>query len=151
MIPRLPMLDAFPEFARAGRSLAELHLGYERVDPWPLDGFPDSEVDLDLLRVEKMRFGGNSRTPDRSTIILNAWVKLSGIPDEAHRYQVNGRTALEWLIDRYQITLDRASGLRNDPNEWSEDPRYIIDLVARIVRVSIESARIVNSLPPLGI
>ena len=71
MIPRLPMLDAFEDFARAGRALAELHLGYERVEPWPLEGLPESAADPEILRVEKMRLGGNAKTPDHSTIIVN--------------------------------------------------------------------------------
>ena len=151
MIPRLPIVDAFWELAAAGRRLADLHLGYESVEPWPLEGLPDSGADARILRIEKMRFGGNARTPDRSEIVVNQWVTLSGIPEGAYRYEVNGRTAIEWILDRYQITVDKASGIRNDPNDWSDEPRYIVDLVARIVRVSVESAAILEGLPPLGI
>ena len=151
MIPRLPMVDAFFELAEAGRRLGQLHLGYESVEPWPLEGLPGAEADPATLRVEKMRFGGNARTPDRSTIVVSSSVALGGIPEEAHRYEVNGRTALEWILDRYQVKTDRASGIRNDPNDWSTDPRYIVDLVARIVRVSVESAAIIEGLPALGI
>lgn len=78
----------------------------------------------------------------------------AGIPKEAHRYQVNGRSALEWLIDRYQIRTDKASGIVNDPNSWGEEhdrARYIVELVARIVRVSVETMRIVDGLPALGV
>ena len=151
MIPRLPMVDAFGEFAEAGRRLADLHVGYETVEPWPLDGLPDASADPKDLRVEKMRFGGGARTPDRSTVIVNDFVELSGIPDEAHRYEVSGRSALEWLIDRYRVRVDKDSGIRNDPNDWSDDPHYIVDLVARIVRVSVESMAIVDELARLGI
>ena len=151
MIPRLPMVDAFTEFIDAGRHLADLHVGYETVEPWPLDGLPDSSADPRDLTVEKMHFGGGARTPDRSTIVVNPSVALSGIPEEAHRYEVNGRTALEWIIDRYKVRVDKDSGIRNDPNDWSDDPRYVVDLVARIVRVSAESSAIIEGLPPLGI
>lgn len=151
MIPRLPMLDAFSEVSEAGRQLAELHVGYESVEPWPLEGLPRPSVSPAALRVEKMRFGGNARKPDRSSIVVNPHITLSGIPDEAYDYEVNGRTAIEWILDRYQVKIDKASGIRNDPNDWSEDPRYIVDLVAKIVRVSVESAEIIRSLPPLGI
>ncbi len=149
MIPRLPMVDAFFEFAQAGGRLGELHLGYESVDPWPLEGLPSPEADPASLRVEKMRFAGNARSPDHSTIVVNSSVALGGIPEEAHRYEVNGRTALEWILDRYQVKIDAASGIRNDPNDWSADPRYIVDLVARIVRVSVDSAAIIDELPQL--
>jgi len=76
---------------------------------------------------------------------------LSGIPADAYRYEVNGRSAIEWIMDRYRVKVDKASGIKNDPNLWSDDPHYIVDLVARIVRVSMESAEIVAGLPGLGV
>lgn len=88
---------------------------------------------------------------DRSTIIYNARVTLSNIPEEAHRYQLGARSAIEWLIERYQVKTDTASGIVNDPNDWSEDPRYIIDLLRRIVTVSLETMKIVDALPALDI
>ncbi len=151
MIPRLPMVDAFSEFAAAGRRLADIHVGYEHVEPWPLDGLPGTEADASDLRVEKMRFAGNARTPDKSAIVVNRHVMLSGIPDEAYLYEVNGKSAIEWIMDRYQVSTHKESGLVSDPNRWSDDPHYIVDLVARIVRVSIESAVIVAQLPGLGV
>ncbi|MHB8290792.1 MAG: type ISP restriction/modification enzyme [Acidimicrobiales bacterium] len=151
MIPRIPMVDAFAEFTEAGRKLANLHVSYESVEPWPLEGLPGSSASPEELRVQQLRFGGGGRSSDRSVIVVNPYVTLSGIPEEAHRYEVNGRSALEWLIDRYRVSTHKDSGIVTDPNEWSDDPRYIIDLVARIVRVSVESVEIVASLPPLGI
>ena len=148
MIPRIPMVEDFSAFVNAGAELAKWHLGYESVEPWPLKGLPDQGADPKTLRVEKMRFASKE---DRSVIVVNDYVTLSGIPEEAHRYQVNGRSALEWILDRYQVRVDKASGIRNDPNTWSEDPRYIVDLVARIVRVSLESVAIIENLPPLGL
>jgi len=151
MIPRIPMVDAFWEFVRAGKELERWHLGYETVDPWPLDGLPDHSAKPSELRVEKMRFGSKT---DHSSIVVNHHVTLSGIPEEAHRYQVNGRSALEWLIDRYQVKTDKASGIVNDPNAWGAehgDPHYIVDLVARLVRVSVETVKIVEGLPALGV
>jgi predicted helicase len=88
---------------------------------------------------------------DRSTIIYNKRVTLSKIPEEAYRYQLGARSAIEWLIDRYQVKTDTASGIVNDPNDWSEDPRYIIDLLRRIVTVSLETMKIVDALPALDI
>ncbi len=148
MIPRIPMVEDFWVFASAGAALADWHLGYEAVEPWPLDGLPDEGADPKALRVEKMRFATKG---DRSTIVVNSNVTLSGIPQDAHRYQVNGRSAIEWILDRYQVKTDKASQIVNDPNTWSEDPRYIVDLLARIVRVSLESIAIIDGLPPLGI
>jgi predicted helicase len=149
MIPRLPMVPGFWSFSKAGRDLARWHLDYESVEPWPLDGLPPLGSAPEGLRVEKMRFGGLGRSEDRGTIIFNSNVTLRGIPEEAYGYQVNGKSAIEWLIDRYEVKVDKDSGIRNDPNPWSEDPRYIVDLVARIVRVSVETVRIMRSLPSI--
>ena len=87
-------------------------------------------------------------------MIYNDRITLSGIPDDAHRYMLGSRSAVEWIIDRYQVKTDKASGIVNDPNDWSRevgDPRYIIDLLARIVTVSLETMKIVDALPPLDI
>jgi len=89
--------------------------------------------------------------PDRSTIVYNNRVTLTNIPEEAYRYQLGARSAIEWIIDRYQVRVDKASGIVNDPNDWSDDPRYIIDLLKRIVTVSLETMKIVDQLPPLDI
>ena len=151
MIPRIPMAEDFMAFSNAGRQLAEWHLNYETVDPWPLEGLPDVGTDPHDLRVTKMSFGKVNKSPDKSTIVANPHVVLRGIPDEAYEYEVNGKSALAWIMDRYQVKTDKDSGIINDPNAWSDDPRYVVDLVARIVRVSVESAQIVKGLPPLGI
>lgn len=79
---------------------------------------------------------------------------LAGIPDEAHEYRLGSRTALEWLIDRYEVTTDKKSGIVNDPNDWGTehgDPRYIIDLIKRVTTVSVETVKIVNNLPGLDL
>ncbi len=147
MIPRIPMAQDFAGFASAGRELASWHLGYESIEPYPLEGSPDSSVSAPQLQVVEMKYAKAGGKPDQSTIIYNSQITLSGIPEEAHRYDVNGRSALEWIVDRYKVTTDKASGIRNDPNTWSGDPRYIVDLVGRIVRVSLETVKIVEGLP----
>ena len=76
---------------------------------------------------------------------------LSGIPDQAHEYMLGGRSALDWIIDRYQVKTDKKSGITNDPNSYSDDPRYIIDLVQRITTVSVRTVEVVEGLPPLRI
>ena len=97
-----------------------------------------------------MRFGGKGK--NRSVLHYNDRITLSGIPEAAYRYQLGSRSAIEWIIDRYWIKTDKASGIVNDPNDWSRevgDPRYILDLLARIVTVSLATTSIVDSLPPL--
>jgi len=80
----------------------------------------------------------------------NAHLVLSDIPLEAYNYVVNGKPAIEWIMERYAVTVDKDSGIKNDPNEWSTDPRYIVDLLKRIVRVSLETVKIVGELPDLN-
>lgn len=88
---------------------------------------------------------------DRSTIVRNTRIKLTDIPEEAYRYQLGARSAIEWITDRYQVKADRASGIVNDPNDWSGDPRHVIDLLRRVVTVSLETTRIGDALPALEI
>jgi predicted helicase len=161
MLPRIPQVaavDDFRAFVAAGTELAALHTNYERVRPYPLriggEAPADASADrlYDYYRVEKMRFGGKAPARDRSTVIYNSRITVSGIPDEAHEYLLGPRTGIEWVIERYQVKTDKASSIINDPNDWSRevgDPRYILDLLARVVTVSIETVRIVKSLPPL--
>ena len=87
---------------------------------------------------------------DKTKIIYNSKLTLSQIPLETYDYIVNGKSALDWVMERYKFTKDRDSGITNNPNDWSDDPRYIVDLVKRIVRVSVETVRIVKSLPALN-
>lgn len=155
MLPRIPKAKDFWAFSRAGRELAELHLGYEAAEPYPLKEHCDN-LALDpakLYRVEKMRFGKKDKKPDQTVIHYNGHITLSGIPREAYDYQVNGKSAVEWIMDRYQVSTHKASGIRNDPNDWSAEhnqPRYIIDLLKRVVTVSVETVRIVKTLPKLA-
>lgn len=163
MLPRIPQVTdtaSFRAFATAGRELATLHIGYETVEPYKLTiiGEPSPTVAGDKLydyyRVEKMRFGGNAKKKDLSTIIYNPRIAVSGIPATAHQYMLGSRSGIEWVMERYQVKTDKASGIVNDPNDWSRetgDPRYILHLLARVVAVSVETIRIVESLPPLAL
>ena len=158
MLPRLPFTGKtadFWRFSQAGRDLAQWHLNYETVEPWPVQEFASellSDPAKDFL-VQKMTFGRKDKQVDKTTIHYNARITLTGIPLEAYDYVVNGKPALEWIMERYQITVDKDSGIRNDPNDWAREhkqPRYILDLLKRVVRVSIETMKIVNALPALN-
>ena len=88
---------------------------------------------------------GRSRYPDRTAIVCNAHITLRGIPLQAHEYRLGSRSALDWLIDRYQVKTDGKSGITNDPNDWATEhgqPRYIIDLVKRVTAVSVRTVEI---------
>jgi predicted helicase len=96
-----------------------------------------------------MTFAKTNKVLDKTTLLYNSYVTLSGIPLETYEYIVNGKAALDWIIERYQVDTNKDSGIKNDPNDWSEDPRYILELVKRVVRVSVETVRIVKGLPGL--
>lgn len=149
--PRIPLVANVQAFIDAGRNLTLLQINYESVDPWPLTGIPPLDAQRESLYVEKMRFAKDPGGHPKSSIVVNRHYTLSDIPEAAFRYTVNGRSAIEWIMDRYQVKVDKASGLLNDPNLYSDDPRYIVDLVARIVRVSMESVAIIDNLPALEI
>lgn len=159
-LPRLPLVespDDFWAFSRAGRDLVELHLGYERVEPYAgcrirlapsMRG--DDTVDY---RVEKMRFGkADGKTVDKSVIHYNAGITIESIPLEAYDYVVNGKSAIEWVMERYVVKTDPASQITNDPNDWCrehDDPKYIYNLLLRLITVSLETMKIVRTLPKL--
>jgi predicted helicase len=103
-------------------------------------------------RVSKMRFGKSNNAVDKSTIVYSDDVTIRGVPLEAYSYVVNGKSAIEWVIEQYQVTTHKESGIINDPNLWCDEhnqPRYIIDLLKRIVTLSLETQKIVKSLPQL--
>ncbi len=152
MIPRIPYAPDFRAFAEAGKALADLHLNYEtcqkypnlRVEPLTPSLLWEEKPEHFLLGKRAMRFADKQ---ERTTLIINEHVCISGIPEKAHRYVVNGRTPLEWFIDRYKIKQDRNSGIINDPNGWFENPRDLITAIERIVYVSVESTKIIENLP----
>ncbi|MDD1430716.1 damage-inducible protein, partial [Dolichospermum sp. ST_sed6] len=151
MLPRIPFTADFWTFSKAGRELAYWHINYETIEPYELEEFKkELYLDDEDYRVEKMGFGKNKNGIDKTIIIYNSKLTLSQIPLEAYEYIVNGKSALEWIMERYKVTKDKDSGIINDPNHWSENPRYIVELVKRIVRVSLETVKIVNSLPALN-
>ena len=151
MLPRLPLVEKpvdFWVFSKAGRALAELHLKYETQPACPkvkVEG-----VESGNFRVEKMRFPNKG---DKSVIEYNPWIAISNIPLDAYDYVLNGRSAIEWIMERYQIKTDKASGITNDPNDWATEhgkPRYILDLLLSIVTVSLETLKIIKTLPQIN-
>ncbi len=128
-----------------------MHVGYESVTPYPLEEVSTGPADL---RVRKMRYGKGGGAKDRTTVVYNSSLTLTGIPERAHDYLLGSRSAVEWVMERYQVKTDKASGIVNDPNDWADevgDPRYIVDLLKRIVTVSIETVEIVKGLPSLSV
>jgi len=137
-------LEIFRAFVRAGQRLAEIHIHYEQQPEYPLTKTEKAGERLDW-RVTKMRL-----SKDKTSLIYNQFLTLGGIPPESYEYRLGNRSALEWVIDQYQVSTDKRSGITNDPNR-SDDQQYIVRLVAQVVTVSLETVKIVRALPPLGL
>lgn len=179
-LARIPLCKTgaeFTAFVKAGRKLGDLHCGYEKQDPWkdcvvdmkPAQGTLDAAADRaerGPYHVTKMRFAKKEHPvdenkngkldrwelEDRSRIVYNDRITIRGIPLAAYDYIVNGKSAIEWVMERYQITTNKDSGIVNDPNKWleeSNDERYIVDLILKVVTVSMETQKIVAKLPRL--
>jgi len=158
MLPRVPFAPDFWAFSKAGRNLASWHLHYETVGPWKavkidISYTGKSKTMETLYRVTKMRFGKTSGgEEDRSVIHFNEDITIVGIPLEAYEYVVNGKSAIDWIMEQYQVYTDKDSGITNDPNDWCKehgDPLYIFNLLLRIIRVSMETVMIIKGLPSL--
>lgn len=175
-LPRIPIVDDvqdFMAFYKAGKALAELHLNYEQVPPSPnitatiadavykepTDDAPFGYTKYDHYFVDKMVFPkvrneAGKLVPDKSSIIYNSNITIENIPAKAYEYIVNGKSAIEWIMERYAVTQDSKSLITNDPNDWSKEhgnPTYIYDLLLSVINLSVKTADIVNSLPKLKI
>ena len=151
-LPRIPLVRDFRAFCRAGHRLATLHLGYEEVPAW--DGLIEDGDPKSPGRTEKMTWGrakdeSGKTVKDYTVLRVAENMTIRNIPERCQEYVVNGKSALGWLVDRYQVKTDPKSGIVNDPNSYSRKPRYIVDLVESVVRVSMETLDIMEALPPL--
>ena len=173
--PRVPLVSdrgTFDTFATAGAELLQLHIGYDDVDPYPLkeewlDGVEPHTAGFNKVRLlvgsKKMKYPrvtdadpesetNGKKVADKSRLVYNDFLTLSGIPDRAHDYVIGTRSGVDWIIDRWYVRTDKASGIVNDVNKWGleqGEPRYIIDLIKRVVTVSLRTVEIVESLPKL--
>ena len=129
-------------FVQAGRRLAELQVNYEQQIEYPLERVEKGQLNW---RVEKMRL-----SKDKTTLVYNDFLTLKGIPLETYEYRLGNRSALEWVIDQYQVSTDKRSGIVNDPNR-ADDPEYIVRLVGQVITVSLETMKVVKSLPALAV
>lgn len=155
-IPRVSEVRDFWAFSKAGRALGELHVGYEKVPEFKATIDAKSKPTSSQYRVTKMKFGtkkgeGGKTEKDKSTVIYNEFITVRGIPLEAYDYVVNGKSAIEWVMERQSVTTDKDSGIVKDANDWAtetmHDARYPLSLLLRVITVSLETMKLVNSLP----
>ena len=161
-LPRIPAVKTaadFWAFSQAGRKLGDLHVNYETVEPYPV-GYKGGAMFIDQMkpedfRVKQMKFGGKGRDKDKTTVVYNSHITMTGIPLEAYDYVVNGKPALEWVMERQCVKTDKNSGIVNDANRYAietvGDPAYPLRLFQRIITVSLETMKIVRNLPKLDI
>lgn len=149
-LARIPIVKNKEKYVEVGQKLINLHLNYEEVPVY--DGVEITTAGNPSYKVTKMRFAkkrdekGKS-VNDLSTIIFNSDITISNIPEKAYEYVVNGRSAIEWIMDQYQVKTDKKSGIIDDPNDYSDDEKYIFNLLLRIINVSIQTVELINSLP----
>jgi predicted helicase len=155
-LPRIPCVKRpadFWAFSKAGRALGKLHVDYEKVEPYPAKLLGD--IKPANFRVEKMRYGKKDGEKDLTTVHYNDHITVTGIPLEAYEYVVNAKSAIDWVVERQRVKTDPDSGIVNDANDWATetvgDPRYPLDLLLRVITVSLETMKIVNNLPKLDI
>ncbi|WP_159983703.1 MULTISPECIES: type ISP restriction/modification enzyme [unclassified Novosphingobium] len=163
-LPRIPAVKEaadFRAFVEAGRRLGDLHCNFDLVEPFPVTvsqgdlGLAVTSDPAKFYRVEKMRFGGKRPNADKTTVIYNSNITMTDIPLKAYDYVVNGKPALEWVMERQCVKTDKASGIVNDSNLYASetvgDPAYPLLLFQRVITVSLETMKIVRSLPSLDI
>ncbi|MQF64337.1 damage-inducible protein, partial [SAR202 cluster bacterium AD-802-L14_MRT_200m] len=160
-LPRIPAVKRFEDFmafSKAGRKLGDLHVNYENVEPYPVTMQNELLAPADpksLYRVEKMKFAGKRGNLDKTTVIYNNNYTMRDIPLEAYEYVVNGKPALEWVMERQVVKTDKASGIVNDANDYANEtmnnPKYPLELFQRVITVSLKTMKIVRSLPKLDI
>ena len=138
-LPHIPLAADFRAFATAGARLADIHVGYDDMSPYPLTLVETPGQPLNW-RVEKMRL-----SKDKRSIRYNAFLTVEGIPEKAFAYQLGNRSALEWVLDQYRVKVDKRSGIVNDPNHT--DDQHIIKLLQKVIAVSLETVEIVEGLP----
>lgn len=154
-LARIPIVKDKEKYVEIGKKLIELHLNYEEVPMY--EGVSIESKAAPNYKVNKMKFDKiknietNKKEKDRSTIIFNTDITIKNIPEKAYEYVVNGKSAIEWIMDQYQVKTDKKSGITDDPNDFSDDPKYIFNLLLRIINVSVQTVDLVNSLPKLEI
>lgn len=149
-LARIPIVKNKEKYVEVGRALMDLHLNYEEVPVY--DGVEITPLVNPSYKVTKMRFAkkrdeNGKSVNDLSTIIFNSDITISNIPEKAYEYVVNGRSAIEWIMDQYQVKTDKKSGITDNPNDYSEDEKYIFNLLLRIINVSVQTVDLINSLP----
>ena len=153
-LARIPIVKNKDKYVEVGQKLMDLHLNYEEVPVYEgveITPYVNLSFKVTKMRFAKKRDNNDKLVNDLSTIIFNRDITISNIPEKAYEYVVNGRSAIEWIMDQYQVKTDKKSGITDDPNEYSEDEKYIFNLLLRIINVSVQTVDLINSLPKFDV
>lgn len=153
-LARIPIVKNKQKYIEIGKKLMNLHLNYEQIPVYDkvnivYNGQPNYKVSK--MKFAKKRNSDGKLVKDRSTIAYNSSINIENIPKKAYQYIVNGKSAIEWIMDQYRIKTDKKSGITDDPNDYNKDPKYIFNLLLRIINVSVQTVDLINELPPLEI
>lgn len=149
-LPRIPLLKDKEKYVEIGRQLADLHLNYEHQPSWEgvtVTGAASGNFRVRKMKHKKKRDENGKLVNDNSTIIYNETITITHIPEKAYEYVVNGRPAIEWIIDQYHVKTDKKSGITDDPNEYSDDSKYILNLLLSVITVSMKTLKLTDQLP----
>ena len=154
-LARIPVVKDKEKYVEIGKRLMDLHLNYEKVPMYEgisIESKSNPSYEVKKMKLAKVRNLETKKLEnDRSTIIFNTDITIRNIPDKAYEYIVNGRSAIEWIMDQYQVKTDKKTGITDNPNDFSDDPKYIFNLLLRIINVSVQTVDLVNRLPKLEI
>lgn len=153
-LPRIPLLKNKMEYVKVGKLLSDLHIDYENIEPYHDVEIVSKEkpsYKVKKIKFERVRNHKGKMINNKSSIIYNGDITINNIPEKAYEYVVNGRSAIEWIMDQYQVKTDRKSDIIDDPNLYSDDEKYIFNLLLSIINLSVKTVDLVNSLPPLEI
>ena len=144
-LARIPMYKGFHEFSKIGKKLSDLHVNYEKAPKY--QGLEiKRQNSLNTFKVYKMKHPKINRKGDKTQIIYNDFITIKNIPLKAYEYEVNGESAIKWIMNEYRVKIDKKSGIKNDPNN-PENPEYILDLLQKVIHVSMETLKLIDQLP----
>jgi predicted helicase len=145
ILPRIPLVENFTEFKDIGKKLIDLHVNYESLDQYPLHGIPK-----ELIELKKIRYGKHGGQVDKGTLIINDVIEVKDIPLEAHEFRLLDKSALDWVVEKYQYEVDAKTQIEQDPLQYSGSG-YVLSLIGKIVSLSLDSVSLVDQLPRLKI
>lgn len=151
VLPHIPLVKNREKYVEIGKKLVDLHVNYESVEPYNNVKINISDDKSFNYKVNKMKFGKINKDTDITKIIYNDYIDIEGIPEKAYKYHVNGKSPINWVMDEYLVKTNKETGIVDDPNDFSDDPKYILNLLLSVITVSMKTLDLIDELPPFEI